>query len=1095
MTRSRGMRAAFVLRRMRYNRLLLACILAAILIITGLVTVLANFAARALPAAAAQQLASASTTILANSTVNQPRPGATDRLIASSVRGALGGVSFGMQRAVWSDPLDLPSPADGSSIWSAQVASMVSITAHARVVAGNWPAPPQPGQPVGVAIPVADARPLRMAVGQTLNLTDGDNQRLVVLRVTGLYEATDPTSGYWGLDLLSSSGISVQPGFRTFGPFIAQPGALGDGQLTASEVSWLVTPSLAHIEPGQMPGMAARLRPALDRMNQAQVQTTTSLPQLLTGIATSYDVSRSLLLISALELLLVAAAALALTARLLASQRTEEGALLEARGLTRRQLTVLSLAEGLLLVVMAAAAGAVAGNWAAGPVESAGILRADRQRLVGAGAAAWWPAVVVAVLALLILAWPAVVPGAASTVSARKGRQPAVAMVTRAGADVAVIALAVVTGWQLRRYSVVARSASGSIGIDPVLIAAPPLILIGAALIPLRLVPALARLGDRIAVRGRRLVAALATWEISRRPVRQAGPALLAILAVGTGTLALAQQRSWTESVHAQAAAAVGADVRVNLPPSASLANPAAVLGAHAVKAAMPVSVFDGGLSGQVVAIDSQTAARVVLLRPDQASQPASTLWHMIRPSPRRAGFAIPGHPYRLAVLTRMSAAPRAWDFGPLAVTLSIQAADGVGYEVPAGVLRADGRSQVLAADVPAVARASSPLRILGMTIGYLLPGFPPGPFPSAAAARAAEAARARHQVTLTVVGFAAAAGPAGAFPAPFASGAALDSWQRGASSVFLASDPGASGTQPAILGWRPAAGSGRAMTFRPGYGHLVQKAGHPPVQVSGALTLAVPARAAPLAAIATSSFLASSNDVVGAAVKVAAGNANIPVTIVAVIKSFPTAGPTGALIIDQDSVQAALAARSAPPLPVTSWWLSTVKGQVPPGIPASQVTSLREEIAQMQANLLAAAPQRVVLGLIIAVALLALLGFSVSVAASLSERRARSALLAALGVTRAAQARQLCLEQLLLALPAAAVGLLVGTGIAHLLVPAVTITERATLPVPPPLVYVPAGWAITLAALVAVIPVLAAAVTIARKPDPAAELRAAGTT
>ena len=249
------------------------------------------------------------------------------------------------------------------------------------------------------------------------------------------------------------------------------------------------------------------------------------------------------------------------------------------------------------------------------------------------------------------------------------------------------------------------------------------------------------------------------------------------------------------------------------------------------------------------------------------------------------------------------------------------------------------------------------------------------------------------------------------------------------------------------------------------------------------------------MSAIATNSFLASSNDVVGAAVKVAAGNANIPVTIVAAIKSFPTAGPTGALIIDQDSVQAALAARSAPPLPVTSWWLSTVNGQVPPGIPASQVTSLRQEIAQMQANLLAAAPQRVVLGLIIAVALLALLGFSVSVAASLSERRARSALLAALGVTRAAQARQLCLEQLLLALPAAAVGLLVGTGIAHLLVPAVTITERATLPVPPPLVYVPAGWAITLAALVAVIPVLAAAVTIARKPDPAAELRAAGST
>jgi hypothetical protein len=1098
MAQSRGTRAAFILRRMRHSRLLLACILAAVIIIAALVTALADFAVRALPAAATQQLTSERGTSLLINSISTPPPGRTaDRLITTSLRTAFGQVSFGTLTAEWSDPLNLPSP-PGGSIWTAQVATMDGITAHARLVAGAWPASPQPGQPVGVAIPVTNAGPLGMTVGQTLRLTDGDNQQRVVLRVTGVYAVTDPVSTYWGLDLVPPTGIAVVTGFRNYGPFIAQPGAFTAGKLTPAERSWLVTPAVARIQPGQMSATEARLQASIGRLSQAQLEVSTSLAGLLAGTATSYEVSRSLLAMSALELLLVAAAAMALTARLLTSQRTDESALMEARGLTRPQLALLSLTEALLLAVAAAAAGAVLGHWMAGPLESAGILRADRQHLASVGSAAWWPAVVVAVLALVILGRPVVMRGAAAGTAARGGRQSAVTLITRAGADLAVVALAIVTGWQLRRYSVVARSSSGSLGLDPVLIAAPPLILIGAALIPLRLVPVLARVGDRLSARGRRLIAALATWEISRRPIRQAGPALLAILAVGTGTLALAQQQSWTESARAQAAGQVGADVRVNLAPPASLPDATAVLGSKDLTAAMPVSQFDGGIGGQVVALDANSAARAVLLRPDQASQPVSSLWRLIMPSPRRPGVAIPGRPYRLAITATPSAAPPGWDLGRLQVTLSVQAANGVGYAVPAGSLVADGRRQVLTASIPAVARATAPLRLLGMTIDYQLPGYPAGPYSSAVAAQAARAvtaARAVHQLTLTITGMSAAAGPAGAFPASFASGAALDSWRRQAGSATLAGNLLASGRQPAVLSWQSAGAGSRAMTFRLGYGHLIPHNGLPPLPISAELTLTASAGPLPLPAIATRSFLATSDTVVGGLLQVAVGNYRVPVTVVAAVKSFPTAGPTGALIIDQSSVQAALAAQAAPPLPVTGWWLSTTSGLVPRGLPASQVTSLRQVTEQMLTNPLTAAPQRALLGLFIAVALFALLGFSVSVAASLTERRARSALLSALGVTRTAQARQLCVEQLLLALPSALAGLLVGTVIAHLLVPAVTVTDLATPPVPPALVYVPAGWAILLAAVVAATPTVAAALTVVRKPDPAAELRAAGTT
>ena len=85
MTRSPSMRAAFILRRMRHYRLLIACIVAAIVIITALVTALANFAARALPAAAMQQLTSTrGTAIGINSSATPSQPSSPSTLLLAT---------------------------------------------------------------------------------------------------------------------------------------------------------------------------------------------------------------------------------------------------------------------------------------------------------------------------------------------------------------------------------------------------------------------------------------------------------------------------------------------------------------------------------------------------------------------------------------------------------------------------------------------------------------------------------------------------------------------------------------------------------------------------------------------------------------------------------------------------------------------------------------------------------------------------------------------------------------------------------------------------------------------------------------------------
>jgi hypothetical protein len=79
-----------------------------------------------------------------------------------------------------------------------------------------------------------------------------------------------------------------------------------------------------------------------------------------------------------------------------------------------------------------------------------------------------------------------------------------------------------------------------------------------------------------------------------------------------------------------------------------------------------------------------------------------------------------------------------------------------------------------------------------------------------------------------------------------------------------------------------------------------------------------------------------------------------------------------------------------------------------------------------------------------------------------------------------------------MLSVPSAVAGLVLGVVLAELLVPAITLTSAATAPVPPVLIQL--GWSqiLPLALAVAVLPVLAAGLTIARRPDAAAELRAA---
>ena len=1117
----RGLGISFLVRRARSSWLLLACVAVTVLLTTGLAAVLWTFAAAVIPLGAQGILAGSQSRVIGLSGKVDAGEAATD---SQQIRAALGkawpGVGFQLESAVWAAPLQLSSSTKSTGVEQVstgvaqvQPASLDGITAQATLTAGKWPPPPHRGGPVPVALPAAAASQLHATVGSVLTGAPASGGAPTSLQVTGLFRPKNPASPYWALDLLPISGInpvrytintaggSVQFSFDSYGPAVVNPAAFG-GPLTVTQGSWMVLPQAPAMARGNLEALNADTSAAVSQLTVLLpdgLTVTSSLPQLLAGIASTIVLTRSLFTIAALLLLLVAAAALVLAARLLASLREEESALLRARGATRWQLTRPVLAEAVVLGAAAGLVGVLAGTHLTGPLARLADLRLAGYTGRGINSLAWLSAFAVLVVCVAVMAWPALRTLTPDAARLRRGRQARLAGIAWAGGDLALLALAAVAVWELHGYSAVAHPAMGSLGIDPVVALAPALALAGVALIPLRGLPLLARLADKATDRERRLAAPMVSWQIARRPIRQAGPALLVVLATATATLALAGYTSWRQSTADQAAFAVGSDVRVDSAGPLPLGATGTITRAPGVTAATSAGLASIGNQRQLIALDASTAGKAILLRPDLSPLPLSTLWQRITPS-RPSGLALPGQPDRLEVLVTLGAGPDTSAAGVrealsgLAVTAWIQDAGGGTYPIPAdGSPPADGRPHPLVFTLSGPRQASYPLRLLGFTLTFTLPSYDPA---NPAYSPAAD---------LTVSSLAVADTATGPFGRPFAGGAALAAWQgAGSSPAVPAGQPGpdgnylpSNGTVPSILGWHAAAGGARQLTFNTGHLPSLQvmlSLPGGPSHAPGMVMLAAqpPSKVVPV--IATSGYLAANRLGIGSVTAVPLSGFPVTVRIVASVANFPTVfGQNQALIADLAEVNDVLTAHQALPLPVTRWWLSTADGHLP-RLPAGlglSVTSRASQQAVLLDNPLLTAPRQGTLAVGVAAVLLGVLGFSVSVAASLRSRRTQSAVFAALGVGKNAQAGQLCLEQGALSLPAAAAGLLAGIGLAHLVVPAITLTADSTAPFPWVLVILPLGPAIALALVTAAVPVAAAALSVLRRPDPAAQLRA----
>ncbi|MFC9389515.1 ABC transporter permease [Streptomyces venezuelae] len=1109
----------FVFLRVRAHRLLLAAALLAVLLTTSVLATLASFSGAIGDAALQAGLrgrSAAASSLLVSGQVPAAKRAAAEEAVQEGMRKSFDGLPVTVRRLERSGPYALPRSLKAAAARGGDP-DLTHFAALDRsrlsLVRGAWPSAARTPGLVETALPEEAARRLRVGPGTVLDLTDRLDNRTVKARITGVYRPVDTADPYWQLDPAGGRGVRTVA-FTTYGPLLADPAVLTSGALTSGETSWLGTADFTGFTTDRIDAVraAATEGPKALAAETTRFGTTisaaTALPTVLEQTQRALLVSRSTLLIVAVQLVLLAAYALLLVARLLSTERSGETALLRARGGSRRRIAGLAAVEALLLALPAA----LAAPLLTGPLTRLFAARTELSTLgvrldATPSLQVWLVAAAVALCCAGAVVAPALAAGDGSAVSLRKARSAALPGPVRAGADLGLLAVAAVAYWQLQRPA----AAGGTLGadepgggsVDPVLVAAPALALLAGTVLTLRLLPPAAKLAERRAASGRGLSAALAGWQFSRRPLRGAGPVLLLVLAVAMGMLAVGQSNSWDRSQRDQADFRVGADLRVL---SAGPGEPTqteqfgAVPGVRAVAPVHRTSMDTAGKNTTVLAVDTRNAAGL-RLRSDLADVPVRSLLAPLAPKAvTRPGLPLPAGTRTLAADFRL-AEPK----GDARVTAVLQDPNGVPYRQALGKVPADGRTHRLSLDLGSLAAAPGTegnrgsAGLLTLT-GLELTGSVDG-----------GGTQTLHVERLTTV-------RADGGEQTHAPGKVLASWagsfQQTAHGeprepVPTSGVPGAPGA-----GGRPAP---YALAFA-----LTGAPADDPFAVTEEFTLRMTAPGPPLPtrvpAVVTESFLHAAGAKPGDRVEVSVGGRRVNAVVDRVVDELPGTGPGaqapsptggaatpddgGTILLDLATVNQYLATDEASTVPPTEWWLTVAPGRsdevaaalrARPNADPAQVLVRDEVAAELLGDPLGAGPNAALMAVAAAAAALAAVGFAVGSAGAMRERSAEFGVLRALGAPRRRLARLIAAEQGLLIAIGLLVGIGLGTVLARAVVPLVVLTGQATRPVPPVLVELPLGQVALLLAGVAALPLAMVAAIALRRTDPAVTLRHQG--
>ncbi|MEV5324903.1 ABC transporter permease [Nonomuraea sp. NPDC052634] len=720
------MRAPLVVKRAFSEPLLLLAAFGSILLATTTLVALTMYASSIAEAGVRRTMETASHEQIA-ATVSAPITAETfpkfDQAVRTELTAAYGRAPD-VATSLRSDSYTMPGQEDRQRPELLRFGSYDGLDRHAKLVSGAWPQAGGDNDTVQAAISLSAASETGFKVGQEFTTRGRLDERAVRVRVVGVFQLDDPFGARWTGEPLLSRGVE-RGEFSTYGPLMVARETFIDRFATNVNATWTAVPDLRALTPEQLRPMAAAISGLEDRLKEkgcGSCVAASHLPELLTQLDTASLVARSTMLIPVLQLLLLAAYALMLTARLLADHRRMEVALLRSRGAGTVRLAVLAGGEALLVALPCAIVAPFLGPpllalinrlpW----IEAAGVRLAPEADLgtflVSSG---------VALAAAVLLMAPALAGARRTYVEeqAARGRGGGRGLIERAGADLALLVVAGLAIWQLQRYGApVTATAAGGLGIDPLIISGPALALLTGGMLGLRLVPRVSRLAEKITSRWPSLAPALGAWQVSRRPLKYAGPALLLTMAISIGIVSLATAATWRTSQLDQARHQAGADLRLSGPPDGpelgALGRGTAFTTLPGVSAASPGfrgQIDVGGENAMLVALDAGKLGELFHLRPDLSAQPVSELSRTLIGG-RADRLELPGRPAKVTVTAEASA--------ELSARLVLTDALGVWRDVPLGVLKAG--TNRLEVDLRPLAgqngRITYPVSLLGVIAG-----------------------------------------------------------------------------------------------------------------------------------------------------------------------------------------------------------------------------------------------------------------------------------------------------------------------------------------------------------------------------------------
>jgi predicted lysophospholipase L1 biosynthesis ABC-type transport system permease subunit len=543
------------------------------------------------------------------------------------------------------------------------------LEGFATLVEGSWPETTDAPFEIAISEDTAELRELSLGDQFTVDYrheTDYD----VPVQVVGIYEVDNPTDRYWYDEELDVAGFSEGQSFDTYGPLVVTPAVFFQAATPrTSLVNWRIFPNFDEMTTTTAPEVRRETSRVNNRIGnqeffESRINVATRLTALIATIERSLLVTQASVTIVIIQLAILAGYALVLTSRLIVDHREVETSVLRARGASSRQLFTLSLLEAICLALPLVIIAPILAMLALhlfnlyGPLADIN-LQIEPRITSGAYLASGITGLIgVLLLSLPVLREKELTPGGQPA----RHRQDSESLWQRAGIDLAVLVVAAVGFFQLRRYSsTITQTVEGRLGIDPLLVAAPAIGLIAGAILALRIVPLIARLAERVAARQTSALVALGAWQIARRPLVYSRAMLLLLLAIGVGIFTTAYTQTWQQSQIDQANHRIGADIRVQPDTRFSrTVEPLTLTEAHhlieGVDASMPVNerleqFGDVRDLGSLILLDTEYAEQAVLLREDLKPDDYSRLIGEMRESrPTLDAAELPGEPARITV-------------------------------------------------------------------------------------------------------------------------------------------------------------------------------------------------------------------------------------------------------------------------------------------------------------------------------------------------------------------------------------------------------------------------------------------------------------